>query len=58
MCPFSAPFKGTPQEANAHYEESLSTLWLRYASYPMFSGTSQAKNLINIQPERAWGTWR
>ncbi|MGA7274201.1 MAG: hypothetical protein WBX14_05085 [Candidatus Udaeobacter sp.] len=55
--PFSsAPdFKGTPEQANARYEKSLIWLWLSHASYPTFMGTPQAKNLINIQPERTWG---
>ena len=30
-------------------------LWLRHAAYPIFSGVPQAKNLINMQPERTWG---
>ena len=52
----SAPdFKGTPEQANAHYERSLIWLWLSHASYPTFIGAPQAKNLINIQPERSWG---
>ena len=54
--PFSgAPeFKGTPEQANAYYEKSLIWLWLSHASYPTFIGTPQAKNLINMQPERTW----
>ena len=28
---------------------------LRHAAYPIFSGVPQAKNLINMQPERTWG---
>jgi hypothetical protein len=48
-------FKGTPEEANAHYERSLMWLWLSHASYPIFIGAPQAKNLINMQPERTWG---
>ncbi len=52
----SAPeFKGTPEEANAHYEKSLIWLWLSHASYPTFIGVPQARNLINMQPERTWG---
>jgi hypothetical protein len=52
----SAPdFKETPEQANARYEKSLIWLWLSHASYPTFIGTPQAKNLINIQPERTWG---
>src|SRR5262245_2439060 len=55
--PFSgAPeFKGTPEQANAHYEKSLTWLWLSHASYPTFIGAPQAKNLISIQPQRTWG---
>src|SRR6059058_4318696 len=48
-------FKGTPEQANAHYEKSLLWLWLSHASYPTFIGTPQATNLINMQPERTWG---
>jgi hypothetical protein len=48
-------FKGTPEQANARYEKSLVWLWLSHASYPTFIGAPQAKNLINIQPERTWG---
>jgi hypothetical protein len=51
----SAPeFKGTPEQANAHYERSLIWLWLSHASYPTFIGVPQARNLINMQPERTW----
>ena len=48
-------FKGTPEQANAHYEKGLIWLWLSHASYPTFIGVPQAANLINIQPERTWG---
>ena len=53
--PGAPDFKGTPEQANARYEKSLIWLWLSHASYPTFIGTPQAKNLINIQPERTWG---
>ena len=53
--PGAPEFEGTPEEANAHYEKSLIWLWLSHASYPTFIGAPQAKNLINIQPERTWG---
>jgi hypothetical protein len=53
--PGAPEFKGTPKQANARYEKSLIWLWLSHASYPTFIGASQAKNLINIQPERTWG---
>ena len=53
--PGAPEFKGTPEQANAHYEKSLIWLWLSHASYPTFIGTPQAKNLINMQPERSWG---
>jgi hypothetical protein len=48
-------FRGTPQEANAYYEKRIMWLWLRHAAYPIFSGVPQAKNLLNMQPERTWG---
>jgi hypothetical protein len=53
--PGAPEFKGTPEQANARYEKSLIWLWLSHASYPTFIGAPQAKNLINIQPERTWG---
>jgi hypothetical protein len=53
--PGAPEFKGTPKEANAYYEKSITGLWLSHAAYPTFSGTPQAANLINIQPERTWG---
>lgn len=53
--PGAPDFKGTPEQANARYEKSLTWLWLSHASYPTFIGAPQAKSLINIQPERTWG---
>jgi hypothetical protein len=52
--PGAPDFKGTPRQANARYEKSLTWLWLSHASYPTFIGVPQTRNLINIQPERAW----
>jgi hypothetical protein len=52
--PGAPEFKGTPEEANARYEKSLTWQWLSHASYPTFIGVPQAKNLINIEPERTW----
>ena len=52
--PGAPDFKGTPEQANAHYEKSLMCLWLSHASYPTFIGAPQATNLINMQPERTW----
>ena len=52
--PGAPEFKGTPQQANAHYEKSLTWLWLSHASYPTFIGVPQSANLINIEPERTW----
>lgn len=52
--PGAPDFKGTPEQANAHYEKGLIWLWLSHASYPTFIGAPQAKNLIDIQPERTW----
>jgi len=52
--PGAPDFKGTPEQANARYEKSLIWLWLSHASYPTFIGTPQARNLINMQPERTW----
>ena len=53
--PGAPELKGTPEEANAYYERSLIWLWLSHASYPTFIGAPQARNLINMQPERTWG---
>ncbi|HEU0208499.1 MAG TPA: hypothetical protein VFQ78_05930 [Candidatus Udaeobacter sp.] len=50
----SPEFAGTPEQANAHYEKKLIWLWLSHASYPTFIGTPQARNLINMRPERMW----
>ena len=52
--PGAPEFKGTPQRANAHYEKSLTWLWLSHASYPTFIGVPQSANLINMEPERTW----
>src|SRR5215472_15225396 len=54
MFPGALEFKGTPEQANAHYEKSLIWLWLSHASYPTFIGVPQARNLINMQTERTW----
>src|SRR5262245_42676962 len=53
--PGAPDFKGTPTQANAQYEKSLTWLWLSHASYPTFIGVPQARNLVNMQPERTWG---
>ena len=53
--PGAPDFKGTPEQANARYEKSLIWLWLSHASYPTFIGAPQARNLIDLQPERTWG---
>jgi len=53
--PGAPDFKGTPEQANAYYEKRLIWLWLSHASYPTFIGVPQAKNVINMQPERTWG---
>jgi len=52
--PGAPKFKGTPEQANAHYEKGLTWLWLSHASYPTFIGARQARNLINMEPERTW----
>ncbi|MBO0696609.1 MAG: hypothetical protein J2P56_11000 [Verrucomicrobia bacterium] len=52
--PGAPEFTGTPEEANAHYEKGLIWLWLSHAAYPTFIGAPQARNLIDIQPERTW----
>ena len=52
--PGAPDFKGTPEQANARYEKSLTWLWLSHASYPTFIGAPQATNLINMPSERTW----
>jgi hypothetical protein len=52
--PGAPEFNGTPEQANAHYEKGLLWLWLSHASYPTFIGAPQARNLIDMQPERTW----
>jgi hypothetical protein len=34
-------FKGTPEEANAYYEKSITSLWLSHAAYPICRGANQ-----------------
>ena len=53
--PGAPEFKGTPEKANEYYEKAITGLWLSHAAYPTFGGSPQAKNLIDIQPERDWG---
>lgn len=53
--PGAPEFTGTPEQANAHYEKGLLWLWLSHASYPTFIGVPQARNLLDMQPERTWG---
>ena len=53
--PGAPKFKGTPGQANAHYEKGLTWLWLSHASYPTFIGVPQTRNLIDMEPERNWG---
>jgi len=52
--PGAPEFKGTPEEANAYYEKAITGLWLSHAAYPIFAGSTQSKNLMNLQPEREW----
>ena len=55
--PGAPEFDGTPEEANAYYEKSITRLWLRNASYPMVGGSAQGENLIKTQPEQdPWST--
>jgi hypothetical protein len=50
-------FDGTPEEANAYYEKSLTKLWLKHASYPMVGGKVEGQNLIATQPDQPdWST--
>lgn len=52
--PGAPTWDGTPAEANKHYEDSITALWLSHASYPIFNGSAQSQNLINMVPERGW----
>ena len=55
--PGAPEFKGTPEEANAYYEKSITSLWLKHASYPMVGGAAQGQNLIKILSEQQdWST--
>lgn len=47
-------FSGTPEDANAYYEQSITPLWLSHAAYPVFAGSTQGENLLDIQPEKTW----
>lgn len=47
-------FSGTPEEANAYYEQRIKRLWLSHAAYPIFAGAPQGQNLLNISPEKTW----
>jgi hypothetical protein len=47
-------FSGTPEEANAYYERSITPLWLSHAAYPILAGALQGATLLNFQPEKAW----
>lgn len=50
--PGAPEFDGTPEESNAHYEKSLTKLWLTNASYPMLGGAAQGENLIQTVPDQ------
>lgn len=52
--PGAPEFSGTPEEANAYYEHSITPLWLSHAAYPVFAGDSQGENLLSTQPEKTW----
>jgi hypothetical protein len=51
--PGAPEFDGTPREANAHYEQSITRLWLKNASYPISGGAVQGENLIKTIPDQA-----
>jgi hypothetical protein len=53
--PGAPEFRGTPREANAHYEKSITPLWLRNASYPIAGGDVQGENLIKTLSDQ--GPW-
>jgi hypothetical protein len=50
--PGAPDFNGTPQESNACYEKSLTSLWLRNASYPRLGGAAQGQTLLTTHPGR------
>jgi hypothetical protein len=48
--PGSPDFQGTPEQANAFYEQSVLWLLLRRAGYPLVGGRPQASALLEIPP--------
>ena len=48
--PGAPDFQGTPEQANAFYEKSITFLWLKNASYPMLVGKPQGKDLMQAPP--------
>ncbi len=50
--PGAPEFQGTPEEANAYYEKSITPLWLKNASYPIAGGDVQGQNLIKTLPDQ------
>lgn len=50
--PGAPEFEGSPREANAHYEKSITPLWLKNASYPISGGNVQGENLIKTLPDQ------
>ena len=57
--PGAPTLQASPVEAHDHYHRRLAGKWLRNASYPIFSGTSQGEPLIQAQPgqERWDNVW-
>jgi hypothetical protein len=48
-------FEGTPQEANAHYEQAVWPLLLKRGGYPLVGGPTQAGSLVPAAPDDvAW----
>lgn len=50
--PGAPGFDGSPEEANEHYEKSITPLWLRHASYPVAGGDVQGKDLIETRTDQ------
>jgi uncharacterized protein (DUF1330 family) len=48
--PGAPAFDGTPEQANAFYERSVLPLLAKHGGYPLVSGMTQGKNLVDAPP--------
>lgn len=49
--PGAPEFDGTPEEANAHYERTLTPLWFSNAAYPLLGGGALGDSLLKTRPD-------